>query len=392
MALSFPPNPQIGDTYVAPNGYTYTWDGTKWYVTSGGSGGGGTGGGALIIKKDGVIVNSSATTLDFRGAYITATSTISNVLIEVVPKIATTSSIGSVKIGSGVTVTPDGTISVQAGLSYWQESYTIIDSTQTAIVSLFVSADQPDVDMVLSAKGDGATVGSIGGNKRAPYSVDWQKVRGQNDQVASGDYSIIGGGSFNKASGLHSIVIGGNQNINTGSYGVILGGEGGTTRGIIGSVVTPGFASGGIQGESGAMQTAVFVIGGYTYSSSPVRLSTNGNPTPTPFNQIRVGDMSSMWYKGTVMARDQVSKNSAVWSFEGLMTQTTGSSTTDFYPPGIAPVVTKITATSTATNSWDLVLDIDNITGCLVINATGDANNTVRWTGKVETIEITDVS
>jgi len=27
MALSFPTDPTSGDTYVAPNGYTYTWDG-----------------------------------------------------------------------------------------------------------------------------------------------------------------------------------------------------------------------------------------------------------------------------------------------------------------------------------------------------------------------------
>ena len=30
MALSFPTDPTSGDTYVAPNGYTYTWDGTVY--------------------------------------------------------------------------------------------------------------------------------------------------------------------------------------------------------------------------------------------------------------------------------------------------------------------------------------------------------------------------
>jgi len=392
MALSFPPNPSIGDTYQAPNGYTYTWDGTKWYVSSGGSGGGGGGGaGSLTVEKDGVTVNSSATSLDFIGVWFTVTSSLSNALIEITPPIATTSSLGTVKIGSGIFIDGQGSISVNEGLYYWDESYSIIVNTQSAVISLFPNAGQPNIDAVYGTKGSGATVGSTGGNKRGEYATDWQKVRGQNYQVASGDYSVISGGSFNEASALHSVVIGGNLNINTGSYGVILGGSRGTTRGIIGSVVTPGFATGGLQGEPGAMQTSVFVLGGYTYSSSPIRLSTNGNPTPSASNQIAAGDNSSMWFKGTVMARDQISKDTAVWSFEGLMTQSTGSNTTDFYPPGVPPTVTKVTATSTATNSWDIVLDIDNITGCLVVEATGDAVNELRWAGKVETIEITDV-
>ena len=30
MALNFPNSPTIGDTYAAPNGVTYTYDGEKW--------------------------------------------------------------------------------------------------------------------------------------------------------------------------------------------------------------------------------------------------------------------------------------------------------------------------------------------------------------------------
>ncbi len=392
MALSFPPNPSPGDTYSAPNGYTYTWDGTKWYVSSGGSGGGGGGAGALTIEKDGVVVNSSATSLDFIGSFFTVTSSLSNALIEIVPVAATTSSAGFVKIGSGVSVSADGTISVREGLQYWAEGYSIVVSTESAIVSFFPSASQPNIDAVFGTKGSGATIGSTGGNKRGEYATDWQKVRGQNDQVASGDYAVISGGSFNRATGLHSIVIGGNLNYSTSSYSVVLGGSRGTTRGIIGSVVTPGFATGGLQGEPGAMQTAMFVLGGYTDSTTPIRLSTNGSNLPSSSNQILAGINSSMWFKGTVMARDTTNADTVVWSFEGLMRQGTDTSTTDFYPPGVLPVVTKVTATSTATDSWDVSLDIDNITGCLIVEATGSASNQLRWAGKVETLEITDVT
>ena len=42
--FDFPPDPEIGDTVVPPNGYTYMWDGVKWkIVPTPGSGGGGGG-------------------------------------------------------------------------------------------------------------------------------------------------------------------------------------------------------------------------------------------------------------------------------------------------------------------------------------------------------------
>ena len=44
MALSFPLNPLVGQTYTGPNGVTYQWDGSKWVAqgTSSGSSGGST--------------------------------------------------------------------------------------------------------------------------------------------------------------------------------------------------------------------------------------------------------------------------------------------------------------------------------------------------------------
>jgi hypothetical protein len=390
MALSFPPNPQIGDTYQAPNGFTYTWDGTKWYVSSGGTSGGGGGAGSLTIKKDGVVVNSSATNLDFIGSFFTLTSTISNVLIQIETTPATTASMGFVQIGNGISINAQGVISVREGLAYWTESYNVLDTSSSRVALIPVSYED-DIDAVIAPKGQGASLASNGGFKRGIYATDWQKQRGNNNQVASGDYAVIGGGSFNQASGLHSVVIGGNDNINSGSYSVILGGSGGTTRNIAGSVVTPGFATGGRFSGQGAIQSTVFMLGGFTDNNTPLRLSTNGSATPSASNQIAAGDNSSMWFKGTVMARNQVTKDTAVWSFEGLLKQDVGSTTTDFVPPGVLPVVSLVTATSTATDTWAVALDIDNITGCLVVSATGDVSNSLRWGGRVETIEITDV-
>jgi len=76
MILNFPPSPYIGQTYVGDNEITYTWDGVKW-----------VGKGFLgNLPKAGT------------STYV------------LTPPSA--SQIGGVKAGSGVTIAPDGTISV----------------------------------------------------------------------------------------------------------------------------------------------------------------------------------------------------------------------------------------------------------------------------------------
>ena len=391
MALSFPLNPQIGDTYTAPNGYLYTWDGTKWYVTSGGSGGGGGGSGSLTIQQGGVNVNTSATTLNFTGTTFTLTSRSS--VVDIYSNPATTSTLGSVIVGDNVTVDANGKISVHAGLLNWGENYTIIDNTLTAVVSLYVMPQaQADIDAAIIPQGAGASIASATGNKRGEYATDWQKQIGDNSQVASGNYSVISGGSFNKASGQASIVIGGNDNLANSDYSTILGGQGGTSRGIIGAQVTPGFATGGIYADPGAMQTAVYVLGAVSNDTTSVRLTTDGGPSITTNNQIAAGDRSTIQFKGTVVGRlNSVSSECAYWSFEGMMKQDVGSTTTDFVPAGSVPVVSLVTATSTLTNNWTVGVEINNLLGCMSIVASGGLGQNVRWVSKVETIEITDV-
>jgi len=390
MALSFPPNPSIGDTYQAPNGFTYTWDGTKWYVSSGGTSGGGGGAGSLVIKQEGVIVNSSATTLNFIGSYVTLTSTVSNVTIDIRPSPATTATLGSVVIGAGITVDVDGKISVREGLAYWAEQNNVIDNTQTAVVSLYTVGAQPNVDAAIVPKGEGANLASFGGDKRGAFATDWQKQRNSNAQVAGGAYSVISGGSFNEASKQGSTVIGGNNNTADGTYSTILGGQGGTTRGVNGAVVTPGFATGGIYANAGAMQTAVYVLGGITTNTDPIKLTTDGSPTISAANQIHAGDRSTVHFKGTVVARlNSATSETAYWQFEGIMIQDVDTTSTDFVPAGTVPVVTLVTATSTTTN-WTVDLEINNILGCVSVVATAGDAQEVRWVSRVETIEITD--
>lgn len=394
MALSFPPNPQPGDTYVAPNGYTYTWDGTKWYVASTGQSGGG-GGTPLIVKDEDTVINTATSTLNFIGAGVTATTTGSTVTINVTAEpltTATTSTLGGVIIGSGINVDSSGTISVREGLQYWTENLTEIDAN-TSVVSLIVNNPEDNIDAVIKAKGQGALAGDDEGNKRGDYAVDWQKIRGTTAEVASGGFGVISGGSFNKASGLHSVVIGGNNNTNDADYAVILGGVNGNTRGIKGSIIMPGYATNGAGSSSGVIQTGYYILGGETGGSSPISLSTDGNPLVSTSNQITLVDKSSVYFKATILGKEINVEfpEMNVWSVEGVATRSVGNTTTNyFYQGAISPLATLISSINTTSN-WNVIMDIDNATGCMLINVQGTTGQSIRWAAKVETIEITDL-
>lgn len=392
MALSFPPNPQPGDTYVAPNGYTYTWDGTKWYVSGGGtSGGGGTG--PFVVKDEGNIINTQTTMLNFVGNAITATSTGNQVDIVISAQeltTATTATLGGVKIGTGVSITADGTISVREGLQYWTESKTVVDSSQTAVVSLIVNGTQTNIDAVIKAQGDGAITNDNGGNDRGAYAVDWQKIRGVNTEVASGDFAVIGGGSFNQASGLHGIVIGGNNNTNDSNYSVIVGGVNGNTKGINGAVVMPHYATGGASNSSGLMQASYYLLSGESQqTSSPVDLTTDGSGNIAANNQIVLNDNSVVHFKGTVVAKELNAGNNpeiAVWEIKGTAYRGLGNSTTN-----LVSVVAPTLINSTTSTSWQVAVSTENNIGCLLVQVQGTALQQIRWVARLETIEVADL-
>lgn len=390
MALSFPPNPEIGDTYAAPNGFTYTWDGTKWYVSSGGTSGGGTG--PFTVKDEGTIVNSATTMLNFIGTGVIAVATGSQVDITVTAEplsTATTATLGGVIIGSGITIT-DGVISVREGLQYWTESQTVIDNSQTAVVSLLVAGTQTNIDAVIKAKGDGATANDNSGNERGAYAVDWQRIRGNNNQVASGDYAVISGGSFNRASGLHGVVIGGNNNINSSNYSVILGGVNGNTRGIDGAVIVPHYATGGANNSSGKIQTGYYLLSGDTIQiTSPVDLTTDGSGNIAANNQITLIDNSVIHFEGTVVAKEINTPNEpeiAVWEFKGTAYRRQGNTTTN-----LVSVVNPTLVSSTTATSWQFAVTTENNLGCVLFQVQGSALQQVRWVAKIETVEVADL-
>lgn len=119
------------------------------------------------------------------------------------------------------------------GLQYWTESAVAIALPHRPRPLSTFTPNNPAVnaDAVIIPKGSGAILAQIpdglasGGEARGEYAVDFQRDRGFDFQVASGNYSVISGGSDNMASGVYSFVGGGFANVASGRRSVVVGGR-----------------------------------------------------------------------------------------------------------------------------------------------------------------------
>jgi len=149
-------------------------------------------------------------------------------------------------------------------LSYFNEGYTTSTATTASL-----TADTPatNVGVALVAKGSGATLAQIpdgtsaGGNARGIYAVDWQKIRTNSSDVASGDYSTIPGGRRCTASGTYSFATG-FRGVASGNGSVAFGGSGAFSLGATASGANS-FAMGPGATASGA-NSWVYGVGGFT--------------------------------------------------------------------------------------------------------------------------------
>ena len=145
------------------------------------------------------------------------------------------------------------------GLTHFTESQTFVDSA-----SVFSPSNGQNQGIILQPLGTGYLSanqpdnGITGGNARGSYAIDWQIVRNDAAQVASGNYAFIGGGRRNAASGLYSSVSGGQSNIASSDYSFVAGGFSNTASGRYSSV------AGGL--DNTAASYAETVLGSYAKS------------------------------------------------------------------------------------------------------------------------------
>lgn len=165
--------------------------------------------------------------------------------------------------------------SVEAGnlTIFRQISSTTTPNASTNTYALSVNSLSANVDFALVAKGTGATLAQIptntttGGNKRGIYATDFQKLRSNANEVASGPYGVIGGGSNNKSTSDYTIVGGGYSNTASGQYGAVLGGVSNTSNGNYATV------GGGFNNNSGGSYSTV---GGGYYNTALERATIPG--------------------------------------------------------------------------------------------------------------------
>ena len=317
-------------------------------------------------------------------------------------------------------------------------------NTSRLVQGVQVKGTEVHIDLLLEAKGAGATVAQVpngtvaSGNKRGMYATDWQKSRQNATEVASGDYASIGGGTSNTASGSYATIGGGTYNTASGSYESIGGGVrntasgnyvsigGGVDNTVYGSYASicggrdntvgvsyasigggyqntasgenstiPGgkyATTNGIQGllsygfaggTLGQNQMSFFGGRADTANGTPTRITANAGAASAS-NQLTLRTNSVFRVRGTVVARNTSTNAAKEWTFEALIKRGASASATAIVG---TPTITS-TFADTAAASWAIAISADTTNGALAITGTGAASTSIRWTAVVHSIEV----
>lgn len=88
-----------------------------------------------------------------------------------------------------------------------------------------ISSTNNNGNIIIQPSGSGALQRDSSGDPRGYYAIDWQTERFDNNQVASGPWSVIAGGAYNRAAGQENVIGGGNGNLTDELNSVIGGGS-----------------------------------------------------------------------------------------------------------------------------------------------------------------------
>lgn len=191
--------------------------------------------------------------------------------------------------------------------------YTAVPNATVNAAQLRVTGGTTNTDFVLSPRGTGALLANVpdntvtGGNKRGANAVDWQTLRSDASQVASGSGAVIGGGDNNTASGMNSTIAGGQGNIASFTFATVGGGHSNIASSLYSTV------GGGHGNEATAAQATV---GG-------------GNNNKASYTNSTVAGGALNWANGLVTTIGGGSNNTATGTYStvggGLGNTTTGA-------------------------------------------------------------------
>ena len=326
------------------------------------------------------------------------------------------------------------------GLTYFTEAQNTAAPNATVYAdSLTAVSTTTNADFVIKPKGSGSILSNIpdnlasGGNKRGTYAVDLQMSRTANTQVASGDYSFVVGqnntasaaqssaiGLGNTASGTYSFSAGvsnsstgdgsialghsstaasqaaaiGRSNTASGSQSIAIGnsctasggqsisyGNYAHTWGITGR---KSFASGRTAfGETGTAQYSKLILARTTTTITTGVLVTDpySSGTPSTTNQLILQNNNSVRFKGTIVARQTASTNTAAWDIDGLIQRGANAASTTLLV-GNVNLVQNTPAWGTPT------LTADTTNGGLIITINSTVAVGIRWVCNLESTEV----
>ena len=193
-----------------------------------------------------------------------------------------------------------------------------------------------------------------------------------NTATASGSNSGVFSGSSGTASGSNSIVLGGDGCVADANFSSAKG-SAGNANGVKGKHST---------GQGQQIQGAHYVLAYLTTNATPIALNTD-RYTPLAVNQITLQNNTAITFSGTVIARRKASEGTDVgsWEIAGMIRREANAGTT--------VLVTSNITTHANPSGWSIVLSADTSLGCLKVQATGAASNSIKWAASIRTAEAT---
>ena len=223
------------------------------------------------------------------------------------------------------------------------------------------------------ATGQGAFIGGGGALSGLAYN-----------NIASGNGSVIGGGYANQATAQGSVSIGGYNNLSTGTYSSLLGGSFGTSRSIVGNLVSSACQT-PVASNNGINQSALLILARQTTDATPTVLASNSSAAGTT-NQVILPNNSAYYVRGSIVAGVTGGGDSSSWTFQGTIKRGANAAATSL----VAAITATLVSQDTGAALWGgVTITADTTNGGLAVTVTGKASTTIRWVCKVETTEMT---
>lgn len=254
-------------------------------------------------------------------------------------------------------------------LEHFKEETHILGINSTNPLNSFSAiGTQPDLDIVIKPKGNGAILVDIpdgaaaGGNLRGAYAIDLQLNRDSASQVSSGEYSSIVGGFGNTASGEASVAL--------GKYA--------STKGRVATIAL----SSGKQAADGDSQNSRFIIRGVVNSATTISLTTNSNGinATSPFYVLDNYSVGGFTIRLTLI--EKTTNNVADIEFKGTAVRDNGAATVQLLSGGTSSILVDNIGLTTLP-----VLGMNTTLGGPYIQVTGLSGRDLK---AVATVEITE--